>query len=278
MYMKNKNKSYIYIIVLVLIIIVGLLVYFNRKSLETYDSNPKIWAMSFGGGGQNFYDALNRISEELARTNIFDEIVKFTDIDLKKDSEFWEIHKDFIENNKRGYGYWLWKPYLISKTFEKMNDGDILIHLDAGCEIASPETASEKLLSFIEQCKKFDILYTSTGHDEKSFTKMDLFSHMNMMNDQIMDSIENQATLIILKKTRNTEKFVKDWYDLSCDYHLIDDSESVIPNHKTFNDHRHTQSTFSLLTKTDEYKDIVNTENNLLQDSYPILLSRKRNG
>ena len=49
---------------------------------------------------------------------------------VKKDEIFWENHSSFIENNKKGYGYWLWKPYIIKKTLEKMKKGDILLYLD----------------------------------------------------------------------------------------------------------------------------------------------------
>ena len=52
------------------------------------------------------------------------------------DSEYWNKHKNFILNtkHKKGHGYYIWKPYLIQKTMNKMNDGDILLYSDAGCE------------------------------------------------------------------------------------------------------------------------------------------------
>ena len=52
---------------------------------------------------------------------------------LKKDSEFWVKHGNFIENNKRGYGYWLWKSYIVKKQLELMKEGDILLYADSGC-------------------------------------------------------------------------------------------------------------------------------------------------
>lgn len=274
--MKNKNNLYIYIIILVLIVIFGLLVYCNRKLLETYESNPKIWTLSFGGGGQNFYDALNRISEELSRTNIFDEIVKFTDIDLKKDSEFWRERKDFIEKNKRGYGYWLWKPYLIKKTLDKMNEGDILLYLDSGCEVKNDN--NNKLKELLKKCEKFNILYTSTGKLEKEYTKMDIFSRMNMISGEVLNSIQHQACVLFIKKNDNTTSFINDWYSIACNYNLIDDSSSILSNDSSFVENRHDQSIFSLLVKSDKYKNDMNTPNNLIDDTYPIVASRKRHG
>ena len=38
-----------------------------------------------------------------------------TDEHLKIDKLFWENHGKIIENNSRGYGYWLWKPYIVKK-------------------------------------------------------------------------------------------------------------------------------------------------------------------
>ena len=43
------------------------------------------------------------------------------------DTDFYEKHKNFINNNKRGYGYWIWKSYIVYKNLQKMNNGDILI-------------------------------------------------------------------------------------------------------------------------------------------------------
>ena len=61
--------------------------------------------------------------------------------------EFWNNHSEFILANKRGYGYWLWKPYLIMKTLEQMNDNDILVYADCGCEIESNKKNNGKLIN-----------------------------------------------------------------------------------------------------------------------------------
>ena len=57
--------------------------------------------------------------------------------------------------------------------------------------------------------------------------------------------------MIFLKKTDINIKLVSEWYNLmiSQNYHLIDDSPSIISNDITFVEHRHDQSCFSLLMK-----------------------------
>ena len=58
--------------------------------------------------------------------NIFDKIIGYTTIYLVNDKKFWNEHGDFIKKNPRGFGYWIWKPYLIKKTLEKAQLSDKL--------------------------------------------------------------------------------------------------------------------------------------------------------
>ena len=236
----------------------------------------KIWALSFGGGSTNYHDAVNRIANEYSRTGFFDKVVKFTDIDLKNDTEFWEKHGAFIESHKRGYGYWIWKPYLMKKVFEQMNENDILFFLDSGCEINSG--SNDTLKEYVKRCDECDILYTSTWHNEKQYNKMDILREFNMDTDEIKNSIQHQSGIIIVKKTSLTTDLANDWYSIACDYHLIDDTPSIYPNDPSFREHRHDQSVLSLLIKSDKYKDTMNNKDNLLYNPYPILISRKRHG
>ena len=200
---------------------------------------------------------------------MFNDYVIYTDKYLKNDTAFWNEHSSFIENNKRGYGYWLWKPYIIMKTLNTMKNGEILLYLDGGCEVFKGD-----MNSLIEKCRKNDILYTLTGTLEKEYTKTDLLIEMGLNNDTIKDSPQYQASAIFLKKNEKIMRFVKEWYLLCCNYHLIDDSNSIQDNDSIFIEHRHDQSVFSLLVKKYNY----DKEENMLRNSSPINISRKRNG
>jgi hypothetical protein len=91
--------------------------------------------ITFAAGDQKYLDAANRLISQAKSANIFDQTILYTAEDLQSDAEFWSKHGHFIENNPRGYGYWLWKPYLIKKTMSKFKYGDVLLYLDCGCEI-----------------------------------------------------------------------------------------------------------------------------------------------
>jgi hypothetical protein len=56
------------------------------------------------------------------------EIIMFNKSDI--DNEF-IIKNEKILKYPRGGGYWLWKPYIISQTLKKINEGDIVFYLDS---------------------------------------------------------------------------------------------------------------------------------------------------
>uniref|UniRef100_A0A6C0JIC2 DUF5672 domain-containing protein n=1 Tax=viral metagenome TaxID=1070528 RepID=A0A6C0JIC2_9ZZZZ len=208
--------------------------------------NEKRVFITFGAGGQNYIDSGNRLLKQCSQLGLFDKTILYTDADLKEDSEFWSKHGQFIESNSRGFGYWLWKPWIIKKTMATMQDGDILVYADAGCEIDI--TKGHILQKLFDEIKTKYIIGSKTCY-EKSWTKMDLIMHLNMVDHPLLDIRQHQATTNIYRVCSTVRNFVNDWYEIGCNYHLIDDSPSVSPNLDVFIEHRHDQSIFSLLSK-----------------------------
>lgn len=91
--------------------------------------------LSFGGLTERFHNNVDRICKEAATFNIFNNIVGLKEDYLQNDQDFWGPHHRLMKTVQRGYGYWLWKPYIVKKQLEKMNDNDILIYADSGCEL-----------------------------------------------------------------------------------------------------------------------------------------------
>jgi hypothetical protein len=202
--------------------------------------------ITFYSGEQKYKNAAERLINQCKKIELFDTFILYSDEDLKKDSEFWGIHSEFIEKNPRGYGYWLWKPYIIMKTMEKMNENDILLYADAGCEIDPHK--KNAIIESIEIAKR-DLILGSFTQTEKLWNKMDLINYLDMNKTNYMNTSQNQASAICFLKCEKTYNLVSDWYNIGCNYHFIDDSPSVDKNIVVFNEHRHDQSIFSLLTK-----------------------------
>ena len=196
-----------------------------------------------------------------------------------KDLQFWDKHKLFIHRyEKNGYGYWIWKSYLVMKTLEDLDDNDILLYLDSGCEIAEFTDAPERLKLLLEKCEIHDFLYNPSRHLEKVYTKMDLFDYMGLNYTDITDTMQIGAGILFIKKTQKNLNLTREWYSvMSENYNLIDSSRGKLPNDPAFRDNRHDQSVLSLLVKSKQYADYYGTHHMLI-DPYPILISRKRHG
>jgi len=201
------------------------------------------------GSHSNYIDASNRLCNQANNLNIFNNIYNYNLNDLKNDKEFWDRHGTFIENNAKGGGYWLWKPYLIHKTIEKLQDGDLLLYLDCGCEIIIEE--KEFMFENINNVKKYKLLAAiSENSNEYKYNKMDLIHKLNMNNNvEELEMLQIQGGFIFLEVSQQFKNIIKEWYELGCNYHYINDNPSIIPNNSNFIDHRHDQSIFSLLIK-----------------------------
>lgn len=204
--------------------------------------------ISFGGPSKNYHRAVNRITNEAKMTKLFTEVKGFTDLDLKNDKEFWPIHGKFLENNKRGYGYWIWKPYLIKKTLDSMNENDILFYADAGCKFELNKE-NNFLIERINHIKKEKKIIGTFTCPEISWTKMDLIKYLEM--EDKLSGRQHSAGAIMFIKTHEITKFVNEWWRIATldNYHYVDDTPSKIKNTHHFKEHRHDQSIFSLLTK-----------------------------
>ena len=229
-------------------------------------------------GNIDYYPAVKRLCEQANQCNIFSEINGYKEDDLKRDEDFWLNHGKFIENNRRGYGYWIWKPYLILKKLEKMNNGEGLLYLDAGCEINWKYTYT--LLKILNTNK--EILGTTTMYcDNINYTKPDTIEHIGCLNKMKLYEDQMQAGSLYIIKSDFTLKLIKEWYELcyTDNYHYLDDSPSKIFN-PNFIENRHDQSIFSLLTikynivNNDLIPTIVSTFN--CENNWPINCMRNR--
>ena len=129
---------------------------------------------------------------------------------------------------------------------DRLQNGDTLLYLDCGCEI--DKRKKHQIEQHLEIVKSSQIVYSQLCV-EQELTKMDLLVTLDMVDDKYMKSLQHQAGAILFHISDTTRALVNQWYELGSDYHNIDDSPSIIPNISVFNEHRHDQSIFSLLTK-----------------------------
>lgn len=226
---------------------------------------------TFGGGGEQYRHAANRLGAEVRQSGVFDQVTSYTDLDLfGKDQfrEFADEHGEFLRSFPRGYGYWLWKSYLFIKEFESLDEGDVVLYADAGCEVNPDTRFLRELVEYaianelaigdvrspvtkpdsIEHLFANGELRVDAGHDHYTYSKMDLLLRFPQLSEFFGQQMCG-ATVVGMRKSRENLALLNAWYDLAVAdrHHFLDDSPSVAPNHKTFVEHRHDQSIFSLL-------------------------------
>ena len=205
--------------------------------------------LTFGGGAKNFHDAARRLTKEAHKSNIFSTVHCYFDHDLESMDDFWIAHGNFIKNNKRLYGYCLWKPYLVLKLLETMQDGDRIFYADAGCQFDFDCEDPKKQYDEMVKHMGDQVMTATYCNVDYNMTKWDLVLHLNMQDHPRLKTSQIQATTFMLTKCDRIMTFVRLWYTICCNYHLLDDSPSKAPNHSHYDEHRHEQSIFSLLAK-----------------------------
>ena len=191
-------------------------------------------------------------------------------INIVYPKDFDNVLKTYINNllknnKKKGYGYWYWKPYLIKNMMKNINDNDIIHYTDAGCHIVKNKNNKfNEYLDFLIDSKNsilpFQYYYENDqkvfgfefpNREEYKYTKSDLLDYFNFLNlKEITDTPQFWAGNIFIKKSKESMEFLSEWINIMYNnFHLVDDSNSKINNHKYFIENRHDQSVYSLLCK-----------------------------
>jgi len=177
------------------------------------------------------------------------QIYNFDDLD-----SVFKIKNQNILTQKRGAGYWLWKPYIIYKKILEIEDGDILCYCDS-------QYIFQKNIREITDIWLKDInigipnTKPSSGLElEKSYSKFDAFTIMNVPQGQIRDnfinSIQAWAGFTVYRKCFNSIRFISEWLTYAQDERIITDIESRFgPEDFFFKDNRHDQTILSILSK-----------------------------
>ena len=172
------------------------------------------------------------------------------------DNEFKEKYKEVWNMNQRGGGYWIWKPYIISKMLEQINENDILVYIDAGCHINITPDSQKRFNEYINMINNSNsgLLRFQLTHQEKNFTNkktIDYFKNKFNINDEMINTYLESFQLVggiqLMKKNEYTISFFNKVLEILNDnMNLFTDKYTNI---NTNEKHRHDQSIMSLLYK-----------------------------
>lgn len=186
------------------------------------------------------YETYRKVNSKTAKWfGKADKVIEYSFKDISHD--FIDAHKNIFAY-KRGAGLWLWKPYLIFKALEGINDGDLLMYLDAGTTVIGD---LHYLVRHIDE-HGLDIFLMGQPLLSRQFTKRECYVKMGLE-----DHGENQVVglLLLIRKSIASQRFIEEWLHLCEDEELL--SPKVFhPEIEEFPDlfaHREDQSILNLL-------------------------------
>jgi len=213
-------------------------------------------------GNNKFAQAKTRILKEAELFEEFKTIKGYGPEDLPR--EFTKKYSKIL-NMPRGGGYWIWKPIIIRDKISEMKDGEYLVYADAGCELNIE--GKTRFFEYIEMLNKSDyglISFQMDGtngaggyHPEKEFTTRQIFDYFKIgMDDQILDSGQHLATVLIMKKNTHLIGILDKYNKVIEDNCLLfTDHYNRVNQLPDFIDNRHDQSILSIISKL--YNSIV---------------------
>lgn len=199
----------------------------------------KIKILTFAKG--NFIESQQKLKNHLVSIGLLNQ-KHITDKDLPE--SFLSEHSDIL-SLKKGYGYWIWKPFIILNELQKLNDDEILIYIDS---TDIPEKIFFDIV--LDHFNNNDLLLINRGYKHGEWTKRDCFVLMDCDNDSYYNSVQLEAGIMALKKNGFNINLIKEWFEFMKDEKILTDIPNTcgLPNLPNFKDHRHDQSILTNLS------------------------------
>jgi len=200
-------------------------------------------------GDEKYYKSLDLLEQTSIKIGNIDKFIRYTQEWLKSEP-FWNKNS-FILNRPRGAGYWIWKPYIILKTFESIDNGDTVLYSDAGLKVIDNLNPLFDVANSYPNNGKviFKVPWIEAQHIAKFWTKRDCFILMGCNEPKYWNAAMTNGAVSLWVKTDLNIEFLKEWLRYLRDPRIVTDDYNMCgTNFIEFKDHRHDQSVLSLLS------------------------------
>jgi len=201
-------------------------------------------------GDEKYEKSLNLLSSTAINEGKVDSMICYSQRWLKT-TDFWKKNS-FILSRPRGAGYWIWKPYIILKTFETLDEGDIVLYSDAGLKVIDN---LDPLFEIAKNDLRGIILFKLPAvgvphHKAKAWTKRDAFVLSGCDEEKYWNADMGNGAVSLWKNTKENRDFLQEWLKYLRDSRIVTDDPNMCgrPNFMEFRDHRHDQSILTILS------------------------------
>jgi len=192
---------------------------------------------------EKFANAQTRLEKNRVKFGYADSHLMAGPDDLQA-SDLFTANPQF-DPSQKGFGYWLWKPFLMLRALQQLPPGGVLLYLDTddGLEV----DCREVLLALHSRHDVILNLTNSAPAIER--TKRDAFVAMHRDTPFYHEQPQIEAGFISVKNTPRGRAFLEEWFSWCRQFSLISDEPSrLAPEHDEFCFHRHDQALLNLLS------------------------------
>jgi len=210
---------------------------------SNFSSRSGVYLISYANGPEVYYKNQNALAASTLNKGI-DFILNYRRSLL--DPLFVKQHASIL-NQKKGAGFWLWKPWIILKTLESIPENEILIYADTGLLFRNP------INSLIDLTHQQDIILFEYDPEKYwgkpiNVTKREVFKALDCDTEQCHQGKHVWAGFLILKNTPKSRDFIKRWLELCCNEKLLtDDLDPLVQQHSDFKKHYHDEAILNAL-------------------------------
>lgn len=174
--------------------------------------------------------------------------------------EFVVEHEIFMKSHSRGLGLWIWKPAILSYLVDRLEEDEVVVLLDAGCQLNSTKESSLRFNSYLKLCAANDMLLiqlanNSFGFDDVTDAAWSKRSLLDALDPLSIFRFTNQiqSGIIFATKSARSERVSRKWLDYctTSNYSYLVDPSQREPQLKEFRQHRWEQSIISLIAKSE---------------------------
>jgi hypothetical protein len=215
-----------------------------------HDDKLRIHFVAYGD--EHYSVSKRRIGQEAEALRLFETVRIYTQKD--RDRWFRDASKETrnLVYQRRGGGYWMWKPFCVAERLSELEDGHVLVYADSGCTIRSSRSAVACLIRLVTDTLQHEsgVMCFENPFKEREWTKRDVYERIYPEAFFQLDACQLTANRFILVKKEAATTHAQEWRDYALkEPHLFDDSPSQSPNASEFRENRHDQSVFSLISK-----------------------------
>jgi len=166
------------------------------------------------------------------------------DFETIRSTAFYAENKAILDL-PRGLGYWLWKPYIILDTMNRLQDGDIVVYADRAIEFIAPVDPLRQICANEQPV----MLFANGNLRNSAWTKRDCFILMESDQKKYWRGLQCDGSFALFRKSPEAMQFLNVLMNYCRDERIITDLANTLGKKDLpdFIEHRHDQSVLSLL-------------------------------